>query len=151
VQGAGIVTEFPPDSTEGGTAMNVTRGRVGLVASLFALVLLCGARAEDKAADDGKAADFKGKTFELKEKGKGSVVLTFESGKKATLTVKSDKKSDVNLFVYDADKKVVAKDDSPGPDCDLTFTPKVSGKYTLEVVNLGPGENSSTLKVTVAK
>jgi len=52
---------------------------------------------------------------------------------------------------FDAAKKVVAKDDSPGPSCDLTFTPKEAGKYTLEVRNLGPGDNRSTLKVALDK
>ena len=56
-----------------------------------------------------------------------------------------------HLFVYDAAKKVVAKDESPGPSCDIKFTAKEAGKYTLEVVNLGPGDNKSTLKVEFAK
>ncbi len=126
--------------------------RVSALAGLVALVLLCGTRAEDtKPAKVGKAEDFKGKTFDLKEKGKASCTLAFPAGKKATITVKSEKKSDVNLFVKNADGKVVKKDVSPGPDCDLTFTPKEAGNYTLEVVNLGPGENRSTLKVSLAK
>jgi hypothetical protein len=126
--------------------------RVGIVAALVAFALLRGTRADDvKPTDEGKAEDFKGKTFELKEKGKAAVTLTFPAGKEAVLTVRSDKKTDVNLFVYDAAKKVVAKDDSPGPSCDIKFTPKEAGKYTLEVVNLGPGDNKSTLKVEFAK
>jgi hypothetical protein len=120
--------------------------RVGVPVALLALgVLLAGARAQDKAEE------FKSKTFELKEKGKGAVTLTFPAGKEASLSVRSAKKTDVNLFVYDEAKKVVAKDDSPGPDCDLKFTPKEGGKYTLEVLNLGPGDNSCTLKVEFAK
>jgi hypothetical protein len=65
--------------------------------------------------------------------------------------VKSVKKSDVNLFIYDAKKKLVAKDDSPGPDCEVSFTPKKDGELTLVVRNLGPGKNRSTLKVKVSK
>lgn len=115
-------------------------------------VLLAGARAEDdKATDGGKAEAFKSKTFDLKEKGKAAITLEFPAGKQASVTVRSEKKTDVHLFVYDVNKKVVAKDDSPGPSCDLTFTPKTAGKYTLEVRNLGPGENRSTLKVTFGK
>jgi hypothetical protein len=126
--------------------------RLGIVAALFALALLRGTRADDvKPTDEDKAEEFKGKTFDLKEKGKAAVTLTFPAGKEATLTVRSDRKTDVNLFVYDAAKKVVAKDDSPCADCDMKFTPKEAGKYTLEVVNLGPGDNKSTLKVEFAK
>jgi hypothetical protein len=67
------------------------------------------------------------------------------------VTVKSEKETDIHLFVYDAAKKVVAKDDSPGPSCELNFTPKTDGKYVLEVRNLGPGDNRSTLKVSFKK
>jgi hypothetical protein len=133
--------------------MDGKRWRLGVVAVLFALALLLrGTRADDaKPTDEGKAEDFKGKTFDLKAKGKAAIMLSFPAGKEAVLTVRSEKKSDVNLFVYDADKKVVAKDDSPGPDCDIKFKPEKAGKYTLEVVNLGPGENKSTLKVAFSK
>ncbi|HZY88640.1 MAG TPA: hypothetical protein VFE78_27705 [Gemmataceae bacterium] len=127
--------------------------RVGFPTALVALAaLLCGARAEDaKPADGGKAEEFKGKSFDLKEKGKAAITLAFPAGKEASVTVRSDKKTDVHLFVYDAGKKVVAKDDSPGPSCDLKFTPKEAGKYTLEVVNQGPGDNRSTLAVKFGK
>jgi hypothetical protein len=106
---------------------------------------------EDKPTDEGKAADFKGKSFDLKEKGEAAIILAFEGGKKVSVTVRSDKKTDINLFIYDAAKKLVEKDDSPGADCDVSFTPKEDGKLTVVVRNLGPGENHSTLKVKVSK
>jgi hypothetical protein len=142
--------------------MDGRKRRSCILAILIGLAVLCGqrtgdARADDikpddvKATDEGKAADFKAKAFDLKEKGRAGIILTFPAGKKVSVTVKSDRQTDINLFVFDAAKKLVAKDDSPGPDCDLTFTPKEDGKYTLVVLNKGPGENRSTLKVTFAK
>src|SRR5262249_35737483 len=132
--------------------MNCKSLRACVLAALCAVAALCGARAaEVKPTDEGKAEDFKSKTFDLKEKGKAAVTLAFPAGREAAITVRREKKSDVHLFVYDAAKKVVAKDDSPGPSCDLKFTAKEAGKYTLEVVNLGPGDNKSTLKVEFAK
>ena len=126
--------------------------RVVLLAALVALLLLSGTRAQDgKVPDEGQAEKFKGKTFDLKAKGKAAIRLAFPAGKKAWVTVKSEKETDIHLFVYDADKKVVAKDDSPGPSCELNFTPKADGKYVLEVRNLGPGANRSTLKVSFKK
>jgi hypothetical protein len=111
-------------------------------------ILLDGARTQEaKATDLGKAEAFKGKTFDLKEKGRAAIKLSFPAGKKVSVTVRSEKQTDVHLFVYDAAKKVVAKEDSPAPSCDLTFTPKEAGPYTLEVRNLGPGDNRSALKV----
>jgi hypothetical protein len=101
-------------------------------------------------ADEGKLEAFKGKKLALKEKGEASFTLSVPAGKEVTVTVASEKKSDVNLFVYDAAKKEIAKDVSPGPDCKITFTPKEAGKITVLVRNLGPGENSSTVKASVA-
>jgi hypothetical protein len=126
--------------------------RAGAVAAVLAFVVVCGARAQDdKATDEGNAEKFKGKSFDLKAKGRAKIILTFPEGKTASLTVRSDKETDVHLFVYDEDKKVVAKDDSPGPTCDVTFTPKKGGKYIIEVINQGPGSNRSTLKVAFGK
>ena len=120
--------------------MNGKSWRAYLLASLFAFVVLCGTRAEDtRPADAGKAENFKSKAFDLKEKGKAAVTLAFPAGKKATLTVRSEKETDIHLFVYDSAKKVIAKDVSPGPSCDLTFTPKEAGKYNSSVaLNKGP-------------
>jgi hypothetical protein len=119
---------------------------VGVAA--FGLAVLLVARADDaKPTDGGKAEEFKSKTFDLKEKGRAAVTLSFPAGKNASITVRSENKTDVHLFVLDDARKVVAKDDSPGPSCDLSFTAKEAGKFTLEVRNLGPGANRSTLKI----
>jgi hypothetical protein len=132
--------------------MTVKNWGACVLAALFGLVVLCGAPAQEtKPIDGGKAEEFKGKTFDLKEKGEAAILLTFPAGKKASVTLRGEKKTDVHLFVYDADKKVIAKDDSPGPDCDVDFTPKVTGKFTLVIRNLGPGANRVPLKVAVAK
>jgi hypothetical protein len=150
------------NSTEGGFPMVGKSWRGCALALLLAVSVLGGTqtgdvRADDvkvdevKATDEGKAEDFKGKAFDLKEKGLAGIVLTFPADKKVSVTVRSDKQSDVNLFVYDAAKKLVVKDDSPGPECDLSFTPKKAGKYTLVVLNKGPGANRSTLKVAFDK
>jgi hypothetical protein len=124
---------------------------VGVLAALVALGSYVGAQAQNgKAVDEGKAEEFKGKTLALKEKGKAAIQLAFPADKPVTVTVKSTGKPDVNLYVY-AGKKVIAKDDSPGPDCEVTFTPAKAGKLTLEVVNLGPGDTKATLKVEFVK
>jgi len=57
----------------------------------------------------------------------------------------------VHLFIYSKDKKEVGKDTSPGPKCEVKFTPAKDGKFKLLVRNLGPGSNKVTLEVTVAK
>ena len=69
------------------------------------------------------------------------------------MTVKSTGKPDVNLFIYRAGTigKVVAKDDSPGPDCKVSFTLKKGGRLRLLIHNKGPGATKATLKVSLAK
>ena len=127
--------------------------RVCLVVAVFlGFAVLKGISAEDpKPIDEGKAEDFKGKTYDVKEKGEVHISMSFPAEHKATVTVKSEKKSDVNLYVFDAAKKEVAKDESPGPDCEVSFTPKEAGKYHLVIKNLGPGDNKATLKVAISK
>ena len=115
-------------------------------------VLLSSVRAEeDKPIDGGKAEAFKSKSYDVKAKAKVTITLAFPAGKEAVVTVRGEKKSDIHLFVYDSAKKVVVKDDSPGPDCDVKFTPKEAGTYTFEIRNLGPGDNRCALKVELAK
>jgi hypothetical protein len=121
------------------------------LAALVALAALSGTRADVTFGPEGNAGSFKGKAIDLKEGEKGTLKLSFKAGKQVTVTVKSAKKSDVNLFVYDAEKKELAKDDSPGPDCKVTFTPSQDGELSLVLVNKGPGDNRSTVTVDVAK
>ena len=122
------------------------------LAALFTLAVLCGVRADDvKPSDEGKAAAFKGKTFDLKAKGEAAILLTCSAGKEVTATTKGEKETDVHLFIYAGDKKEVGKDTSPGPKCEVKFTPAKDGKFTLLVRNRGPGANKVTLEVKVAK
>jgi hypothetical protein len=131
--------------------MNGLSWRVSVLAVWCALVMLCGTRADEaKPKDLGKAEKFKGKTFDVKDKGDVAFTLTFPAGK-AKVVVKSKQKTDINLFVYDAEGKEIAKDDSPGPDCEVTFTLKEAGKVKLVLKNLGPGDNKSTVKVSLRK
>jgi hypothetical protein len=132
--------------------MGVKNWGACVLAALFGVVVICGAPAQgNKPFDEGKAEEFKGKTFDIKDKGEAAILLTFPAGKKASVTLRGEKKTDVHLFVYDVNKKIVAKDDSPGPNCDVDFTPKKDGRFTLVIRNLGPGANRVPLKVEVAK
>jgi hypothetical protein len=120
-------------------------------ATVFALAVLLPVRGDDvKPSDEGKAAEFKGKTIEMKAKDEAAILLSVEAGKEYEATTKGDKDTDVNLFVYDQDGKEVGKDTSPGPKCSVKFTPKKEGKFKLLLTNTG-GANKVTLEVKAAK
>jgi hypothetical protein len=122
------------------------------LAALLPLAVLSGGQAGDvKPSDEGKAAQFKGKTFDLNAKGEAAILLSCAAGKEVTATTKGDKETDVHLFIYSEDKKEVGKDTSPGPKCEVKFTPAKDGKFKLLVRNLGPGANKVTLEVKSAK
>jgi hypothetical protein len=103
-----------------------------------------------KPTDEGEGTKFQGKTVEMKEKGEFAVLLSFPAGKEVVATTDGKKKTDVHLFIYDAEKKEVGKDTSPGPKCEVKFTPAKEGKFKLLVHNVGPGANQVTLGVKVA-
>ena len=132
--------------------MGWTISRAGAVAVVFLLAALGGGRADDvRPTDEGQAAQFKGKTFDLKAKGEAAILLSCPAGKEVLATTKGEKETDVHLFVYGPDQKEVGKDTSPGPKCEVKFTPAKADKYKLLVRNLGPGANKVTLEVKVAK
>ena len=136
---------------EGETRMKSKTRQVCVLAALFALVTLCAVQArEAKPTDEGKGAEFKGKTFEMKDKGEAAILLAFAEGKEVEATTKGEKETDVHLFVYDQDGKEIGKDTSPGPKCSVKFKPAKDGKFKLLVKNAG-GTNKVTLEVKVAK
>ena len=103
----------------------------------------------DKPIHGGKGSAFKSKAYELKEKGEVAVLLTFAAGKEVTVTTNGEKQTDLHLFIHDGDKEV-GKDTSPGPKCEVKFTPAKDGKFKLVVRNSG-GANKVTLEAKVAK
>ena len=118
-------------------------------AVLFALGTLCFAKQPNKASNLGNGAQFKGKKFEMRDKGEAAFVLSFKGGKEFEATTDGAKNTDVNLYVYDAAGKEVGKDDSPGQKCSVKVTPEKDGTYKFRITNSG-GDNTVTFKVKVA-
>ena len=104
---------------------------------------------DDKPIDGGRGSAFKSKTYEIKEKGEVSVVLSFAANKEVTVTTDGEKETDVYLFVKG--EYFEAKDTSPGSKSLIKFTPVKDGKFKLVVKNNGPGANKVTLGVKVAE
>jgi hypothetical protein len=104
-----------------------------------------------KPIDALDGTKFTSKTVEMKAKSEFAVLLSFPGGKAVTATTDGEKKTDINLFVYEGERKEVAKDTSPGPKCEVKFTPAEDGKFKLLVRNLGPNPSKVTLGVKVAE
>ncbi|HEV3298077.1 MAG TPA: hypothetical protein VG055_00455 [Planctomycetaceae bacterium] len=105
----------------------------------------------DKPSEAGKGSAFKNRVFEIKEKGEVAVLLSFAAGRPVTVTTNGEKQTDAHLFIQDREHNDVGKDTSPGPKCEVKFTPTREGRFKLLVKNEGPGPNTVTLEVKAAE
>jgi len=62
---------------------------------------------------------------------------TFKGKEVAKVLVISDGDCDIDLFVYDENGNLVAKDDDDTPHCLAEWTPKWTGSFTIKVKNWG--------------
>ena len=96
-------------------------------------------------ATRSKAADFKGKAFDINEKGEIAIPPpTCEAGKGSYGHYEWRKETDVHLFIYSEDKKKeVGKDTSPGPRSgEVKFTPSTGGLNSSSWFAIGgPAQN----------
>lgn len=72
--------------------------------------------------------------------------IEFKSGKQYRITVTSDRNSDVDILIFDGNNQVVAGDESIGPNSLVTFVPRATGTFRVEIRNLGPGSNRSQVR-----
>ncbi len=70
---------------------------------------------------------------------------TFVGRELEVLFVSGDGDSDIDLYVYDENGNLVAKDDDYSDDCLVRFTPRWTGRFTIKVVNRGKYANRYTI------
>ncbi|MCI0639602.1 MAG: hypothetical protein L0Y72_02545 [Gemmataceae bacterium] len=85
------------------------------------------------------------KSFHLKDKENGVLLVRFKAGVTAEIKVESEKETDVDLYVIDGKGKYVARDTRISKNCHVEFTPEATLVFQLLVNNLGPGDNKSQL------
>lgn len=92
------------------------------------------------------------RSFSLAEKQSENFKLPFKAGNKVEIWVKSTGKSDVDLYVYDANNRLVEFDDGPDSDCYVKFIVRKDQTFRVEVRNEARGDevwrngpNSGTL------
>jgi hypothetical protein len=92
------------------------------------------------------------RSFSLALKQSENFKLPFKAGNKVEIWVKSTGKSDVDLYVYDANNRLVEFDDGPSSDCYVKFMVRKDQTFRVEVKNEARGDevwrngpNSGTL------
>ena len=124
--------------------------RVGGLAVLLVFVGGVLRAADAKPTDEGKAAEFKGKAFDLKAKGEAAILLSCPAGKEVTATTKGEKETDVRPVRLRRRQEGSGQGHQPRPEVRGEIHAEKSGKYKLLVQNLGPGASKVTLEVKVA-
>ncbi len=102
---------------------------------------------DETPTEGSKESGVKKTVVEMKEKGEVAVLMPFAADRPVTVTANGEKQTDVHLFIQDGDNKEIGKDTSPGPKCEVKFTPTREGTFKLLVKNEGPGPNTVTLEV----
>jgi len=74
-------------------------------------------------------------TFNIRSGDQVTRYVTFNAGTKVEIWVTSEEDSDIDLFVSDEQGNSVAKDERIDRNCHVTFTPKTTQKYKIDVQN----------------
>jgi len=71
---------------------------------------------------------------------------TFRGGESAMITVSGDGDTDLDLYVYDENDNLVESDTDFTDECLVTFTPRWTGQFRIEVKNRGRVYNCYELR-----
>ena len=104
---------------------------------------------KDEKVDFGRLVQTK--PFKIAQDGMHNINVKLEKDKWSAVWVTGERATDVDVFVFDPDGNEIAKDDHLSKDAFVSFQPKTSGMYRVEVRNLGEGENTCTVKHTTAE
>lgn len=69
-------------------------------------------------------------------------IIKFWADELATIAVSGDGDTDLDLYVYDENGRLIASDDDYSDDCIVNWVPKWTGQYTVIVINRGNVYNS---------
>src|SRR5258708_7886140 len=72
--------------------------------------------------------------------------VVFRAGDEAVVTVSGDGDTDLDLYVYDDNGNLVAKDDDSTDQCLASWTPKWTGRFFIVVKNRGSIYNQYRLR-----
>lgn len=72
--------------------------------------------------------------------------ITFRAGEDAIVTVDGNGDTDLDLYIYDENGRLVGKDDDGTDFCIVTFNPRWTGPFTVVVRNRGNVYNQYRLR-----
>lgn len=72
-------------------------------------------------------------------------VVTFKGQERAQVALSGDGDTDLDLYIFDENNHLVMKDEDGTDDCYVSWTPKWSGKFTIQVKNRGNIYNAYTI------
>ncbi|GHU74584.1 hypothetical protein FACS189450_15230 [Spirochaetia bacterium] len=93
----------------------------------------------------GAAGGPKYGTYKLPGGTYDSFNAVFRANERAEIGVSGDGDTDIDLYVYDSNGNLIVYDESPYDDCYVSFVPKWTGEFTVQIVNLGRVYNVYTL------
>jgi hypothetical protein len=68
--------------------------------------------------------------------------VTFIAGQTAVVDVRGDGDTDLDLYIYDSSGNLITKDEDFTDHCVARWTPKWTGKFTIEIKNRGGVANN---------
>ena len=75
--------------------------------------------------------------YRVPARGTDTFTVKFFSNERATIVVSGDGDTDLDLYVYDDNGNLIAKDDDYSDDCVVNWVPRWTGQFTIKVVNRG--------------
>jgi hypothetical protein len=119
--------------------MLLNRGRVRLTLTLMAIGLIL------TTSVTSIAQNFYTRTDIVRAKSSNVYHWTFVGHEWEVLAVSGDGDTDLDLYVYDDNGNLIAKDDDYSDDCLVRFMPRWTGHFTIKVVNRGKYANRYTI------
>jgi hypothetical protein len=71
--------------------------------------------------------------------------VTFRGGELARVALSGDGDTDLDLYVYDENGSLIAKDDDSSDDCYVSWVPRWTSSFKIRVVNRGRVYNEYVL------
>jgi len=66
-----------------------------------------------------------------------SFTIKFYANERATVVVSGDGDTDLDLYIYDDNGNLIAKDDDYSDDCIVNWIPRWTGQFIIQIVNRG--------------